>query len=389
MVVNDSDVVRLFYPRFRVQHTLIYSRQQYEFRDFFRGTGKADAYQKYFNSPMGFDSLLFRDRWQDVLNDFSIVSFPEKNNLNQFIKAGIALQNLTGTIYPGTKIDYNLFLNGEYRNRTRNRKWDMEAAGKFYLKGFNNGDYSAQLTLKRLLSKKLGYLEAGFQNVNSTPSFIFNPLSTYPVTVCGSLNKENTTRISGAITNDAKAFSLAGEYYIISNYTYFNNFFSATQEGTLFNVLHVSGEAKLRLARHINFYAEAHLQKTAGNPPLNLPFFYTNNRIAYENTFYKNLVLGNGVGGAISYSPYKADNYSPFVGQFFYQNDYTISNRPEVNAFFNFRIKRFSAYIRAENLNTFGKNYGNIGFNKNNFSARHYPQQGLWIRLGIWWTFIN
>jgi outer membrane protein assembly factor BamA len=89
------------------------------------------------------------------------------------------------------------------------------------------------------------------------------------------------------------------------------------------------------------------------------------------------------------HTPYKPANYSPFTGQFFYQNEYTISNRPQVNGFFNFRIKRFSAFIRAENLNTFGTNTGSPGFTKNNYNAPYYPDKGFWFRLGIWWTFIN
>lgn len=89
------------------------------------------------------------------------------------------------------------------------------------------------------------------------------------------------------------------------------------------------------------------------------------------------------------YTSYKADNYSPFLGQFFNQNNYTVRNRPEVNAFFDFRIKTFKAFFRLENLNSIGTNAGSVGFNKNNLAAQFYPQQGFWIRVGIWWTFIN
>jgi len=39
----------------------------------------------------------------------------------------------------GTENFYNLKLHGEYRNRTRNRKWDILLKGEFYLNGFNTG----------------------------------------------------------------------------------------------------------------------------------------------------------------------------------------------------------------------------------------------------------
>ena len=394
LVVNDSTVIRLFYPRFRLQHTFTLSNQQYEFRDYFTGITKTNDYKAYFGKTIKDDSLLYSDRWKDMQNDFSIISFPEKNNLNQFIKAGIAIENLTGSFDTSVQNNtiikryHNIFLSGEYRNKTRNQKWDIESSGRFYLNGYNGGDYAFQVSLKRLISRKIGFLETGFQNVNRTPSFVFQPQSGFPVTVDGSLKNENITRISGSITNDAKGTALTGEYYLISNYTYFDSFFTAHQEGTLFNVLHVSAKKKLKLSKVLNLYSEVHLQKTAGNPPLHIPLIFTSNRISFEGVYYKNMLYA--IGLELRYhTPYKADNYSPFAGQFFYQNDYTVKNRPEINAFFDFRIKTFKAFIRTENLNTIGTNTGKFGLNQNNLTAQHYPQEGFWFRLGIWWTFIN
>ena len=92
--VNDSTVIRLFYPRFRLQHTLTSSKNQYEFRDNYFGARKLTFYQGYFGyqDTTISDSVLSRDAWSHLQNDFSIISFPEKNNLNQFIKAGITLR---------------------------------------------------------------------------------------------------------------------------------------------------------------------------------------------------------------------------------------------------------------------------------------------------------
>ena len=391
IIVNDSTTIQLFYPRLRFQHTFTYSKQQYEFHDYFQGINKQRDMLAYFNKTISSpsDTILYRDTWSDLQNDFSIISFPQKNNLNQFLKAGATLQNLVGTFDPSVRKKYhNIILNGEYRNRTRNQKWDLEAAGKFYLNGLNSGDYDLGLNLKRLLSPKLGYIEVGFKNVNRSPSFVFEQESSFPVTMRTGLNKENLTRFSGSLTNGPKSFSLSAEYYLVSNYTYLDSFFTASQEATLFNVLHISAEKKFRLLKGVNLYSEIHLQQTAGNPPVNLPLIFTSNRIAMEGVYFKNMIYSIGLE-ARYHTPYKADNYSPFVGQFFYQDAGTISNRPEINAFFNFRIKSFKAFIRAENLNTLGTNTGQPGFTKNNLTAFHYPQQSFWFRLGIWWTFVN
>lgn len=389
LVVNDSTVIRLFYPRLRLQNTFSYTARSFEFRDLYTGSGKVKYYDSFFNVQLTNNTFAFNDKWKDLQNDFSILSFPEKNNLNQFIKAGATFQHLSARFADSTSFsNYNVFVHAEYRNRTRNQKWDIESSGTLYVNGLNSGDYSARADLKRYISKKIGYLELGFQNVNRSPSFLYQNQGSFPVLFSGSINKENTTRINGSIVNNVTNTALSAEYFLVSNYTYFDSFFTARQESSLFNVLHVSAKKSFKLGRKLHLYAEVHLQKTAGSAPVNIPLLFTSNRLVWEGIYYKNMTYAYGF--EVKYhTPYKADNYSPFLGQFFYQNNYTVSNRPEVNAFFDFRIKTFKTFIRIENLNSMGTNAGSFGFNKNNMAAQFYPQQGLWIRVGVWWTFIN
>ncbi|MEJ0102094.1 MAG: putative porin [Bacteroidota bacterium] len=90
---------------------------------------------------------------------------------------------------------------GEYRNRTRDRKWDIEANGKLFLGGFNAGDYEAHISLQRLIGKKLGYLQLGFENVNRSPSFLYNTSSSFYLDTVKSFNKENTTHFFASYYN--------------------------------------------------------------------------------------------------------------------------------------------------------------------------------------------
>ena len=193
-------------------------------------------------------------------------------------------------------------------------------------------------------------------------------------------------RLFAQYENPKQNFILSGEYYLISNYSYFDSFFLAKQEATLFNVLHISLEKKFKLSRHFNWYTEVHLQQTTGGP-VHVPFILTRNRFAFEGNFYKNLFLSTGL--EVRYhTNYKADNYSPFNGQFISQDTYTTSNLPDVNVFFDFRIKTFKGFVRVENLNTLNPSQGYI-FNKYNFIAPLYPYQPFWLRVGIWWSFVN
>jgi hypothetical protein len=130
------------------------------------------------------------------------------------------------------------------------------------------------------------------------------------------------------------------------------------------------------------------LQQTDAAAPIKVPLIFTRNRLAYEGVFFKNLNLSTGLEFRY-YTPYKAYNYSPVMGHFFVPDtSFTLRNRPDISAFLHFRIKSFTAFIRAENLNTMDFSNG-FGFTKNNFAAPHYAYPGLVIRFGIQWNFVN
>ena len=119
-----------------------------------------------------------------------------------------------------------------------------------------------------------------------------------------------------------------------------------------------------------------------------MPLVYTRNRFLYEgNLGFKNLNIAFGLEGRY-HTPYKADNYSPVLGQFFYQDSVTINNLPDVHGLLHFRIRSFTAYVRAENLNT-ARIFGGFQFNNNNLAAPGYPTPGLNIRFGVFWSFVN
>ncbi|HEX6915559.1 MAG TPA: putative porin [Chitinophagaceae bacterium] len=377
-LVTDSATYRLFYPRLRLQHTFRYIKQRFLFKDYNPDTTGISYkdYLQYANK----DTLEFADSWQEFNNEFSILSFPQKNNVAQFLKLGIALQNLRGR-FSDTEHLHNFYALAEYRNRSRNQAWDILASGQLYLNGFNSGDYAAQISLKRSLGRKLGFLELGFQNVNRTPSVIFFGKTSFPVRKNTGFDKENHTRLFGSYDNPKIAFRLSAEYFIASNYSYFDSFYHAKQERTIFNFLHLAAEKRFVLAKNIHLYTELHLQQATGNPPVHVPLLFTRNRLAYEGKLgLKNLDLAAGVEMRY-HTPYKADNYSPLNGQFVFQDTVTISNRPELNLFVDFRIKTFKAFIRLENINASG--------NKMNLVSSHYLYMPMWFRVGIWWGFVN
>jgi hypothetical protein len=395
-LVTDSVTYKLFYPRLRFQHTIQYTRDKYEYHDY---TPVDSDYYKYLQFALAntTDTVRFFDTWQNFTNDVAIISYPQKNNLNQFLKLNAGYEVIKGELNPYTKTYTNIYAAAEYRNRTRNQLYDVEASGKLYVSGHYAGDYSAYISLKRSLRKNIGSLLLGFQNVNRTPSFIAGEsitdsifrqsLTNFPVIQQDNFNKENITRVFAIVNIPPAAVQLLGEYYLITNYTYFSGLYTSAQESTIFNVLHVAAQKTINLRKHLNWYLEGNLQQATGNPPVNLPLILARSRFAFEGNFFKNLFLSTGL--EVRYhTPYKADNYSPLNGQFYFQDTTTISNRPDVNIYLNFRIKSFKGFIRLENLNSVNPSNG-FSFTQYNYVAPNYPARALWLRIGIWWSFVN
>jgi Putative porin len=396
-LVTDSVTYKLFYPRVRLQHTMWFSKNSYEYHDV--QPPVAEDYYNYmqYQVASGTDTIKFNDTWQNLTNDFAIISYPQKNNLNQYLKLNAGYEYIKGESAPITTTYNNIYAAAEYRNRTRNQLYDIEASGKLYVAGHYAGDYAAYISFTRSLRKNIGSLQVGFQNVNRTPSFIEGEYSTdtngirqslsaFPVVQQGSFNKENITRLFAVIDVPPADLRLTAEYYLVTNFTYFNSLYSSKQSSSLFNVLDIGAQKKLRVTKHFNWYLEGNLQQPTGNPPVNLPLVFGRSRFAFEGNFLKNLSLSTGL--EVRYNtPYKADDYSPLTGQFVLQDTSTISNRPDINLFLNFRIKSFKGFIRLENLNTI--DFSNFTFTKYNYSAPGYPQRGFWLRLGVWWSFVN
>jgi putative beta-barrel porin len=276
-------------------------------------------------------------------------------------------------------------LHGEYRNKTRNRLWDIIAKGDFYLAGFNNADYSMYGSLSRVLNKKLGNIRLSFQNVSRSPSYIYNTNSSFNFGNTTDYKKENITSIKASAENPF--FNLGFSNYLITNYVYFSGYYQTAQYGKLINLIQASASKKFKVSRRWSLYSEATMQQTDGASPIKVPFIFTRNRLVYEGIFYRNLNLATGLEFRY-YTPYKEYNYSPLMGKFFPQDTLTVHNRPDVTLFLHFRIKSFTAYLRAENLNAVDFTNG-FGFTHNNFAAPHYVYPGFVFRFGIQWNFIN
>ncbi len=386
IIINDSTTEYLFYPRLRFQHTLTYSSNSFLYNDYRAdSTWYKNNYDTALKNKSSIDTILVVDKWKNFSNDFSIITFPDAKNPAQFLLIGATLQNLQGTFTKQTKNFYNILAHAEYRDKTKNKLWDMLLKGELYLNGYNSGDYSATGYLERYLNKKLGNIRLSFSNINRTPSFIFDNASSYNFKNSSSLKKENIIAFGADATNSY--VQLGFKNYIITNYAYYKNYYIKDQYNKIINLLQLTASKKIKLNKKWNWYADVAIQQTDGASPIKVPFLFTRNRIALETVYYKNMNINTGIEFRY-YTPYKGYNYSPLMGQFVPQDSVRLKNLPDISAYIHFRIKSFTAFVRAENLNTYTFS-GAGGFTNNNFAAPHYPTAGFLFRLGIRWGFVN
>ncbi|HZE85141.1 MAG TPA: putative porin, partial [Puia sp.] len=250
--------------------------------------------------------------------------------------------------------------------------------------------YNASISLKRLLSKRIGYLELGFQNTNRTPSRAFDPNSPLYYDTPKSFSKENITNIFATIERPQSHLRLRGSYYLMSNYSYFSGYYKEEQQSALFNLLQVSLQKEFIIHGPWKWRTLVVMQQVAGSSPVHVPLIVTHNQVGYDgNLGFQHLNISFGLELRY-FTGYKADGYSPLTGQFYSQNDTTVRQHlPDITAYLHFRIRTFTAYVRTENLNTARAGATGFGFSNNNFVAPNYPSPGLLIRIGIFWGFIN
>ncbi len=386
VAINDSTTEYLFYPKLRAQHSFSYSTYNYLYID---NNADTTTYKNWYDTlpKQGKDSFFVREKWSVISNDFSLLQFPDTKNSGQFLLVGAKLENIKAELNSSTRNFYNLLLHGEYRNKTRNKLWDVLLKGEFYLNGLNSGDYSAYATIARHLNNKLGDVRLFFKNVNRSPSFIFDNSSSFNFknANAGLTKKENIISF-GADANN-KFINIGFKNHIITNLAYFSDYYHTAQSSKVINLLQVYASKKIKLTKRWNWYADVIVQQTDGSAPVKVPLLFTRSRLAYEGIFFKNLNLSTGLEVRY-FTPFEAYNYSPLVGQFTPQDTITLKNLPDIAAFFHFRIKSFTLYIRAENLNAVSFSNG-FGFTNNNFAAPHYPTQGFILRFGIQWGFVN
>ncbi len=384
-VVKDTVTTYLFYPRLRFQNEIKYQSNQFAFAD---ANPLALNYEQYFNYklPVG-QTMLFQDQWKRFTNEFSLVSFPEKTNPNQFLQVGLGYQQLNFKDTLLSWSNHDIYGLGVYKNKTKNLRWDIQASGKLFLNGYHAGDYEALFSLTSVFNKKGDQVALWLQNSNRTPSFNRLGITAFPISKLSTIDKENIIELGAMWDQKSRGLTASFQYKLIQNFQYFGSGYQPLVYDKALSYIKGTVSNQLKLSTYWNWYNELSLQLVDPDAPLHLPVIFTRQRLAFEGNFFKNLFLSTGLE-LIYHSAFQPDAYMPLTGQFYLQDQFTTNNRPIANAFLNFRIKRFKGFIRMEQLNTLLATSNQLG-TRYQFTAPNYLGTGTWLRVGIWWNFIN
>ncbi|MBD2754425.1 putative porin [Spirosoma validum] len=139
------------------------------------------------------------------------------------------------------------------------------------------------------------------------------------------------------------------DYYLLSNYTYFDTEAVARQDPGSFSVLRTG------LGYHIPFgkfslAGQAYYTVQSRSDVLRTPPFFANARLQYEFLYAKVLYIQTGID--LHYkSPYYADAYMPVTQQFYLQNNQRVEGYVLADVYANLRINRTRLFVKLTHAN--------------------------------------
>ncbi len=170
----------------------------------------------------------------------------------------------------------------------------------------------------------------------------------------------------------------------INNFTYFNQDSLPHQYAGLIAISSFKFKNDLSYKK-IGLSSDLLYQKLVkGEQILSLPSLVVRESVYYKNRFFKNhLQIQTGVTFKY-FSSFYSFGYHPVLGDYFLQREKKIGDFSLIDFFFNFKVKRFRFYFKAEHLNALWEKTS-----PHYYAAPEYPIRDFNLRFGINWIFFN
>ncbi len=381
---EDSTKMSLeFTPRFSITHQFQLKNEQLTYSD---KAPDSLRYVPFFSN--GFngdnDSVLSRQKQNTFDNRVLLNGFLGKRDKQLEFSAGAGVRfdqfsTRTGLNIFKTNTTSNYLLGQIRKEALQEGAWFYNIKALFYLTGLASGSSVISAGVGKELNN-FGTLEAGIQqNINNAPYNYTNYYNNYD-TILNSFNKESITKVHARISSNRLRLNMGLNSFLISNYLYMNNMQLPDQYAPSFNI----NQVWLQKAFHwkgVVFDNEIVYQQISNSAPVNVPPLLGRHQLSYERYIFKN-ALKIATGVEVRYhSAYNSALYSPIFNRFYYQNTFLLSNTPAASVFFNFKVKKFRAYLMLDQVQQF--------FTTNLITTPGYPAQDAMIRFGFNWVLIK
>ena len=251
------------------------------------------------------------------------------------------------------------------------------------LAGYNLGDFNLETTLSATKNMFGTPVSLGIKasSLLSEPTFIQSNFNNYNFIWKNNFKKVGITSL--AIFAKSKKSIVELTYFNIANWVYFNNDVKPTQQNINVGLIQFHGQHTFKF-RHLHLATDVLIQKNVAiNDVLQLPQFLITEQLFFEGYLFKKSLLSQA-GVQFNYcNSYFGNAYMPLLNQLYNQNKILVGGYPQLDVFFNFKIRTVRIFVKASNLN--------YGF----FPQTIYYQTPLnpmfnrLIRIGVIWRFLD
>lgn len=360
----------------RLGHELVYENGEYKFYD----TNPANDSLFYGDLQVYNKGLRQYLKWQQFENTFKInISKPDSTQSSkELLDIGLIQQYQFVHQEPIDTSVNNVMLFGEWSNHlSRYLSWHLYAR-------YNIGKNSNEYLLKGQLQFHLGAfgtLKGEVMQQRFSPSLVQHQMyiSTLPL-YQNQFKKQLTTNLQAGYHLPRTQTQFSVQYHLLNNYIYFNEKSLPSQSSSNISILQLILQQDISLGKWT--LENTLVYQTDNSEIIRLPRLFLKNSLYWKGYLFKqNMHSKIGLDFRTN-TPYYANSFQPLTGQFHLQNDTKIAMYPAVDIFAAFKVKRFRAYAKYENI---------IGWfsDKIFYQTPNYPLADPHFVFGVSWIFVD
>jgi len=264
-------------------------------------------------------------------------------------------------------------------------KATLEANVNQIVQGHDFGNFLYEGKLMLAAGDKAGKIILDAYSQNSSPGLIYTDWNTNHYIFHNNFSNQKINSASFDYINDPLQVELKAEYFLISDYLYFNaadggNDAKPTQLSDPINLLKVTLSKKLTW-HHWHFDNSIVYQKSDYQNTLRTPQAYSFSSLYYGKLLFN--VLNADIGIDVRYNtPYEAPSYAVGLDEFYNGPNVTFPTYPVATVFIKATLYRTNFFIMYDYAN---QDLQSQGY----YTVNRYPMQDRLLKFGVTWGFFN